>query len=687
MLDMINRLVFCLILSCFALTGCAAQNAGRLFSQPGNTYVITSTLTGRVAPAQGVTLVFKGTGKCKGAQIVGNKTRIVVETQNVVFENCSFDGTFCNSSLVATNFGCSDNLTKKAFKWSFGDGAGRTSANTYKYVAANSINNKKGLDMIAQFCSGSSGVSISFNGKFYTPVADFDGIKGTNVMVIKNASKLNLSGGTLVQGLVFYNCSDVTINSMNFVGQHTIHDFPIVYATAKDDFSKAGAGLSTRNCYNIVANQFGACGLAPEGIYIKVDQGKESRNFLIENCRFEMRANGVITGVKGRTNNIHHITVKDCKFSHIYFQPVGFHGSYNVVDGIEAEYAMQGFDLSSGTNNSVVRNSTFKDCALGPKQETRVTKDHGHYDNYGNSVENCYYQINERLRTVGIKRQIFYASEGKPGDIFQMNNMTFDVDVSNPIEGIECRANSLRIINLKLNLNLRGGKSMSFLFSPNGSSSYSPNIIIDGATIVCNASLDAFAKSSSSTKLNMQINNLILSGNGKIDDVVFRGLNTLRITNSQFKLPCNYFTQLTPTVTVGHSSIDNVKRIAFYPANRGSDNYTFEVYNSKITARTALFWAANSNKYTVKASGNTIEAGSVLTFDKNVSQGNIDVSSNDISVLGKVAFSGIKNVPSSQCASKIEGNTMRLSRGTVIFDSQASAFKNSTVTAKNNVVR
>ena len=76
-----------------------------------------------------------------------------------------------------------------------------------------------------------------------------------------------------------------------------------------------------------------------------------------------------------------------------------------------------------------------------------------------------------------------------------------------------------------------------------------------------------------------------------------------------------------------------------------------------------------------------------MTFDKNVSQGNIDVSSNDISVLGKVAFSGIKNVPSSQCASKIEGNTMRLSRGTVIFDSQASAFKNSTVTAKNNVVR
>ena len=232
-----------------------------------------------------------------------------------MFENCSFNGTFCNSSLVATNFGCSDNLTKKAFKWSFGDGAGRTSANIYKYVAANSINNKKGLDMIAQFCSGSSGVSINFNGKFYTPVADFDGIKGTNVMVIKNASKLNLSGGTLVQGLVFYNCSDVTINSMNFVGQHTIHDFPIVYATAKDDFSKAGAGLSTRNCYNIVANQFGACGLAPEGIYIKVDQGKESRNFLIENCGFEMRANGVITGVKGRTNNIHHVTVKDCKFS------------------------------------------------------------------------------------------------------------------------------------------------------------------------------------------------------------------------------------------------------------------------------------------------------------------------------------------------------------------------------------
>lgn len=681
---MLNRLVTCLILSCFALAGCAVQSNVSRFDQPGKTYVITSTLTGRVAPAQSVTLVFKGEGKCKGAQIVGNKTRIVAQTHNAIFDNCTFRGTFCNSTLVATNFGCSDNMEKKAFKWSFGDGPGKTTANTYKYVPSNSVNNKKALDMIAQFCSGSTDVSIEFNGKFYTPVADYDGTRGTNVMTIRNASGLRLSGGTLVQGLVFFNSEDVTIKSMSFVGQHTVHDFPIVYASESDNFAKIDARLSTKNCYNIVANQFAACGLAPEGIFIKVDQGGESRNFLIEDCNFEMRANGVITGSKGRTSNVHHITVMNCKFSHIYFQPVGFHGSYNVVDGIEAEYAMQGFDLSSGTNNSVVRNSSFKSCALGPKQETIVTKAHGHYDNYANRAENCYYQINEKFRTIGIKRQIFYASEGKPGDTFQMTNMTFDVDVTSPIEGIECRAYGLKITNLKLNLNLRGGHTMSFLFSPNGASAYVPNIVIDGANIVCNASLDAFAKSATA-KLNMQINNLVLQGNGKIEDVAFRGLNTLSVSNSQFLLPSNYFTQLTPNVTIIGSNVNDVKRIAFYPSNKGAENYTFDVRNSRINAGTAVFWAANCNKFVLKASGNTLRTGTVLTFDKNVSQSDINVTGNDIEVRGQAAFKGIRNAPTSRSVSKIETNTIKLPRSAVVFDAQSSTFKASIVAARNSI--
>ena len=675
------RLIICLLLHCFVMAGCAVQINNTKFSEPGKSYIVTSTLTGRVAPAKSVTLIFRGNGKCHNASIVGNQTRIMVETNNVVFDNCTFSGSFCKSSLLATSFGCSDNLTKSPFKWSFGSGEGKTGANTYRYLASNSVNNKKGLDMIAQLCSGSTDVSIDFNGRFYTPVYDNDGIRGSNVMTIRNASQLKLSGGTLLQGLVLINCTNVTVKSMKFVGQHEVHDFPIVYANESTDFSRINAKLNTGNCYNIVANQFNACGLAPEGVYVKVENGGESRDVLVEDCSFEMRANGIITGLKGRTNNIHHITVKNCKFSHIYFQPVGFHGSYNVVDGIQSEYCMQGFDFSSGSNNSVVRNSIFKSCAVGPKQETRVTKDNGHYDSYANRVENCYYQIDERLRLIGIKRQIFYASEGKPGDSFLLENVTFDVNVTSPIEGVECRAYGLVIRNLKLNLNLRSNKSMSFLFSTNGASAYSPNITIEGATIVCNANLDVFAKSSGA-KLNMQINNLSLEGEGKIDDVVFRGLESLKITNSHFLLPCNYFTQLTPSVNIDNTHVDEVKRIAFYPASKGNDNYSFVVANSRIVAGNAVFWVANSDKCVVKANGNTLRAGNILTFDNNVRQSDIDLSDNVISVQGKAAFVGILKAPSSGNNMKIEGNTISLPGNAAIFDSQSNSL-NSRTRAKN----
>ena len=225
---------------------------------------------------------------------------------------------------------------------------------------------------------------------------------------------------------------------------------------------------------------------------------------------------------------------------------------------------------------------------------------------------------------------------------------------------------------------------MSFLFSPNGASAYVPNIVIDGANIVCNASLDAFAKSATA-KLNMQINNLVLQGNGKIEDVAFRGLNTLSVSNSQFLLPSNYFTQLTPNVTIIGSNVNDVKRIAFYPSNKGAENYTFDVRNSRINAGTAVFWAANCNKFVLKASGNTLRTGTVLTFDKNVSQSDINVTGNDIEVRGQAAFKGIRNAPTSRSVSKIETNTIKLPRSAVVFDAQSSTFKASIVAARNSI--
>lgn len=671
-----------LMLTCGSLQGCATAKSGAQFAQAGKTYMVSKTLTGTIRTGRGVTLLFKNGGRCVNATIVGDDTKIVAETNGVIFSNCTFQGTFVNSSLKATQFGCSDNLTKKPLSWSYGEKGLKTSASTYAYVSSNSVYNKKPLNMIAQFCSRSNGVSIEFDGSFYTPVVDLDGPRGNNVMAIRGAKNLCLKGGTLIQGLQLINCTNVLVESMKFIGQHQPHQFPPIYDKKENLAKVSDKRYTAKTCYNIVENQFSPCGLAPEGIYIKVENGGESSNIVIDQCSFEMRANGVITGIKGRTNNIHHVTVKNCNFSHIYFQPVGFHGSYNVVENVQAEYSMQGFDFSSGCNNSVIRNSSFRACAVGPKQETRVTKEKTHYDNYANAVENCYYQINEDFRTIDIKRQIFYASEGKDGDFFKMTDVTFDVDVSSPIDGIECRAYGLELNNLKLNINQTGGRPMKCLFTPNGSSSYTPKIIINHADIVCNTNLETLAMKSSAG-LEMQIADMTISG-AEINDVAFRGLKSLSITGSQFMMPCNYFTQLTPEVSVEGTTISKVKRIAFYPANKGQEQYKFTLKRSVVNAGTSLFWVANSNSCDINASDNIINTAAVVTYSENFGRSDVKITNNTINVTGKSAFSGMRNLSNSRNQQlKVESNVMSLSRGALVYDSQSSKFSNTKVKSAN----
>lgn len=443
------------------------------YNKSNTTYNITKTVTGKIVVGDNSTLIFQGKGLFKDVTVYGKGITVVSNGSGVIFQNCNFkNATFKSSTLQATNFGLRGDMKDRALTFKF---------KGYRYNTRQryGTDNTAAFQSLAQFLSGSSNVKIVFNGSFYSATSTY--------IKINDARNLQLSGpGTMVMGIDLVDCADCVISGLSFVGHHTVHDFPPVYASKFLTIN--GVEYNKNNSYNIVADGAAACGLAAEAIQImptKTDSNV-NRNFTISNCHFEMRANGLLAGVRSPRYIVRDVKMSNCSADHIYFQPVGLHVSGATIAGVSGKYCLQGLDISAGSNNVTATNCSFDDCAMGPKQESTTTLLRMSHHNV---IDRCTFGINEKYMIIDASQYIMNVAEGAVGDTFTVRNSTFNISKNRPVSSIMVRSYRTLLENVTFNVNVSldsrsaSAVSMKNFFSVYGQTSFEPVLELNNVTI------------------------------------------------------------------------------------------------------------------------------------------------------------------------------------------------------------
>lgn len=684
--------VVAVMLFCCCGTHAGAIAANGQFSTPNKSYTVRSNIQGQtISLGRNTTLIFDG-GKMINCTVIGAGTKVVASGTATVFEGCTFQGTFVDSRLSATNFGCKPDMKARSYSWKFKrQKAIQTTIHT-------GTDNKRALDALAQFCSRSTGVTIHFNGDFFTPVVDNRPGKSegrSNKMVITGAKNLELYGGSLIQGIYVYDSDGVSIHDMKFLGLHGVHDFPPIY-NSKASF-KDGArprGFSIDQAYNLSNDQYNACGLAIEGVRFLASEGKQCNNLKVSNCHFEMRMSGILTGEKALHANVNNLTVSNCTFSHIYFQPIGLHGSHTVVDGVQADYCLQGIDYSTGCSNTVVRNSRFTNCFTGPKQDTSTSKPVQVDYSHDNSIDNVYFQINPRYNLIDLSPSILSVAQGRQGDVFKFANVTYDVQHDRLVTGIMCRANGLLITNLKLSLDVNiKNNSKNYevlrLLTTGGSlvnAKYTtPTITMRDSEIKLNART-AYIASTGTTPLDVELTNVNVTGTKGSNYSCFHILSSLTLNNVTLLCPvANIATK------VKHVNADRLN------AKATSAGFTFEtnkqvtctIKNSTIEVSKDLVKFNGPEKVEMDLQGNNLTCANVVNVAVPVSDGSSALSVARNQITAGCVIAGSKKIAAqvmTPARLKIVSNTVNSAgRKATLVDATVSGSLNNSF--KANTIR
>ena len=184
-------------------------------------------------------------------------------------------------------------------------------------------------------------------------------------------------------------------------------------------------------------------GVADSAILVnRDDPNADCGNVRIHDCHFEMRQDGVVASSYRESNThevrpLRHVHVHDCTFDHIYFQAVESYCEYALFEHIEANYCLQGLDISTCGNHTVVRDCRFTHCAKGSKQESGSGfEDYSHH----NVIENCYFQIDDTVPFHNISKFAFQVHKGPEGDTFVMRDCEIDINVQQRYTGLLCRS-------------------------------------------------------------------------------------------------------------------------------------------------------------------------------------------------------------------------------------------------------
>ena len=598
-----------------SMMSCAAQNANAL-RQPNATHYITRSLNGgTIVVGDGSTLVFQGGAKIMNATITGRNVKIVPDGDNVAFENCNFTNlSVTNSQLCATNLGLVANMTSRPHSYTYKGKRIGTTRNQ-------GTDNTRAFQQLAQLLSGSGGVTMTFNGSFFT---------GENVPIvfIRDARNLEIAGGTIIMGLRLLNCNNVNVHDMRWVGYEGAHDFVPIYT--KGDITFNGVRYNSSNAHLLRTDRLSSMGIADDALNIQIDDdNKRSENITVQRCHFEMRQNGLAVGVRSSKRIVRNVKCLDCTASHIVYQPAGFHASNCVVNNMVAEYSLQGVDISTCSNNITVTNSRFTRCATGPKQET--TQEFKNMT-YNNVIDGCYFGINDDYLLLDGSQYILNVSEGARGDVFTVSNTTFDVKKNRNFGSVKNRTSKVVLNNVTFNIDDKlhpasnDKSSLTEVFSVFGSTSFAPQYELNNVRINLAGGTNVSALCSphvNNKDMSFKAANLTVAGSGTIVNY-FNVVKDVTLTNCNLALPSTHVAK-------------GVSRI--------------EATGCHMARTKCLFVSDNSNA-TLKLTNNTIASEKIVDFKATPRL--VEMKGNNIDLNGDEAFAGNANLNNNNF--KVTGN-------------------------------
>lgn len=347
-------------------------------------------------------LDFQG-GSLRNGILQGNKTKIISNFDNIIFDNINFIGSFNNSRLKTSQFGLISDLHTVNKYWTYK----KMNIDIEVYTGTD---NRSKWDNICGLINNSSHIELFIDGEYYTD-------SNWHTLTITNASHLTIHGGMIDIAFYFRGCHDVEIYDIVFIGLHKPHDMPM--QCTKDENISETIFKASEGLYNL--------GITNEAIAIQTLVDNEdvySFNFSIYNCEFYMRSNGVYLGNnRPNTNTIKNVSICNCKSDSIYWHTVVTHSSYTFVDNIFTYRNGQSIDISSGSHNVIVSNcKCYSDC-FGPKQDSY---EDGINSTRNNELRDSYFYIIKN-RNIDLESFMLYGVGGQ-NSVFRVINCVFESD-------------------------------------------------------------------------------------------------------------------------------------------------------------------------------------------------------------------------------------------------------------------
>lgn len=589
-----------------------------VFSQDNTTYYVTEPIINETIDiGSGCTIEFYGNGCLVGCTLNGRGTKIVPHGTQQIFKGCTFNSqaqgdTFVDSQLYATNFGAISDMHTVEMDgvWSF---KGLTVSNlkvhrgyTEQETCYSQFSGKVNDDawtLMAAFLKNSNGISINFNGKFM----------GANVrdIEIRNSRYLDFYGGTMLRGFAIIDCQNVDIHDMCFVGVHEVHDFPTVlndkaeflenllqqhddeayYENLNYTYNCAYVGDVDENRETDI-EEMGAlvsCGLSGDGVKVL----RESADFAdchvsVHDCHFEMRQGGVAFNSRYKSLPLNEVKilsygeVRDCTFSHIYFQPVGSHAEHVTIENIHSTYCLQGLDISTCASNTLVRNCEFRKCSSGPKQESYVPYTPLTHDNV---VENCLFEMTDDYYIKNTLRYLLTVNKGLANDTFVMRNCEFTVSSAYKFGGMYFRSWRTTLDNVKLKVTINRvpenalDYDILYLMGMGGATPHSPIVEMSHVDIECNARIEALAFRGVSLNdagpMQLNMNYVHVHGLGQAT-IMFEKMDYVVLNKCLFELTATTFIRYTHEVTVRNSEVRQISGYGVIAYTISDANYLIE---------------------------------------------------------------------------------------------------------------
>ncbi len=630
-----------------ALCSCFTKTSAQ-YSEANRTYNITSQVTGKLVIGDNSTLVFSGKGMLVNATVTGKNIKVIPGGTGTIFSNCNFkNATFASSTLSATNFGMKSDLKSKSYTYTL-------KGVRFKTKERYGTDNTDGFVMLGQFLTGSNNIKLNINGSFFTPAS-------TKYISINDATGIEIYGpGTIIVGLAFYDCRDCYFHDLNFVGLHTVHDFPPVWAYKFKDVN--GVTYTKDNAYNVVEDGADVCGLAWEAIQIiptKSDTTR-NRNFKASGLHFEMRRNGISAGARSDKLIVRDIDIDDITFDHIYWQPIGLHVTGGRVNNVRGNYCLQGVDLSTCTNNVTVTNSTFNDCSTGPKQESTSAF---FAMSHNNVIDSCTFGINEKYFMVDASQYLLNVAEGLKGDTFTVRNSTFNVKKNRKLSSVMTRAYRCLLENVTFNIDVTMDShssskySVSQLFSVYGETSFEPRLELNNVTVNFASGTTVYLLVTPGLKVpfHLTARNFTVNGSGSLD-TYFENMALVDCQNSKLNM----------------TSSKVASRVT-----------SFKAKNVKF-GKTTNFILNNVENSTVEVTGSSVTAATMVNCQQMPAS--LTLSNNTVTITGSQAITGLKASSLNANKFKVTGNSFKSSGQSFKLMDDASLKKLPSVT-RNNTVR